>query len=382
MDTIKVGVIGTGMIGPLHIEALKRVPGVEPVALVGSSEEKARKKADSVGVPNAFGDYRKLLEMDEIQSVHVCTPNNMHYDMVKAALQAGKNVVCEKPLATTVKEAEELVELAESTGRLNAVHFNIRYYPLMKHVKRMIEAGDLGDLYQIQGSYMQDWLYYPTDYNWRLEPEFAGESRAVADIGSHWMDLIEYVTGRKIVEVMADFKTFLPTRKKPKQAVETYAGKMLKPEDYTDVSVNTEDYATIVLGFDSGARGVLTVSQVFAGRKNRLFFEIGGSKQAVTWESEMPNQIWIGRRDEPNGLMLKDPALAHPDSAELMSWPGGHNEGFTDTPKQMFRQIYARMRGEDTSGEPPFPTFSDGLRELVLCERIVESSKKRAWVRV
>ncbi|MFP4483850.1 MAG: Gfo/Idh/MocA family protein [Spirochaetota bacterium] len=382
MKTTKVGVIGTGMIGPLHIEALKRIPGLDPVVLVGSSVDKARKKAEALGVPTGLGDYKELLKMDEIESVHVCTPNHLHYPMVKAALEAGKHVICEKPLATTVQEAEELSELADKKGLVNAVHFNIRYYPLMTHLKRMVEAGDLGDVYQIQGSYLQDWLFYPTDYNWRLEPEYAGESRAVADIGSHWMDLIEYVSGRRIVEVLADFKTFHPTRKKPNHSVETYSGKTLKAEDYTDFPVTTEDYATVLLGFDNGGRGVFTVSQVFAGRKNRLYFEIGGSKQAITWESERPNEVWIGNRDEPNRLMLKDPALAHPDSAAQMGWPGGHNEGFPDTPKQMFRQIYARIRGEDAGGAPPYPTFADGLRELVLCERIVESSKKRAWVRV
>lgn len=382
MRTIKVGVIGTGMIGPLHVEALKRTPGVEPVVLVGSSEEKARAKADALGVPSALGDYRELLKMDEIESVHVCSPNSLHYEMVKDLLEAGKHVICEKPLATTVEEARELTQLANSTGKVTAVHFNIRYYPLMSHVRRMIAKGELGDLFQIQGSYMQDWLFYPTDYNWRVEPDRAGKSRAIADIGSHWMDLIEFISGRRIVEVNADFKTFHETRKKPKTSVETYAGKTLKPEDYSDVPVETEDYATVMLGFDNGARGVFTVSQVFAGRKNRLYFEIGGSKQAVTWESERPNEIWIGRRDDPNGIMLKDPALAYPESAALMSWPGGHNEGFPDTPKQMFRQIYAKIRGEVDRTEPPFPTFEDGLRELVLCDRILESSEKRGWVTV
>lgn len=380
MKTVKVGIAGTGMIGPLHIEALRRIPGLEPVALVGSSEEKAKRKAAALGIPNAFGDFNRMLAMRDISVVHICTPNHLHFPMAKAALEAGKHVVCEKPLATTETEAKELVDIADRKGLVNAVHFNIRYYPLMAHLRQMFARGEIGDLYSVQGSYLQDWLFHPTDYNWRLEPELSGASRAVADIGSHWMDLVEYVTGRKIVEVLADFKTFIPTRKKPLRPVETYAGKLLKPEDYTDVPIGTEDYATVLLGFDNGGRGVFTVSQVFAGRKNRLYFEMGGSKQAVAWESEVPNQVWIGRRDEPNGILFKDPSLVAPESAALIGWPGGHNEGFPDTAKQMFRQIYARIRGE--SADTLYPTFRDGYRELVLCDRILESSKKRAWVRV
>jgi len=370
------------MIGPLHVEALKRLPGIEPVALVGSSAEKAQAKAAAFDVPRALGDYRELLAMDDIDCVHVCTPNHLHHPIARGALEAGKHVVCEKPLATSEAQARELVDLADSTGLVNAVHFNIRYYPLMAHIREMVAGGELGEIYSIQGSYLQDWLFYETDYNWRLEPEFSGKSRAVADIGSHWMDLVEYVSGLAITEVMADFKTFLPVRKKPNKPVETYAGKILKPEDYKDVPIDTEDYASVLLGFNNGGRGVFTVSQVCAGRKNRVFLEISGSRQAVAWDSELPNQMWIGRRDEPNGLLFKDPSLVHPQSAELMGWPGGHNEGFPDTPKQMFKQIYSRIRGESEGETPLYPTFKDGLREILLCDRILQSSQERSWVEV
>jgi predicted dehydrogenase len=382
MKQIKVGVIGVGFIGPAHIEALRRLPGIEVTALAHSSDAKAKAKADELGVDLAFGDYRKLLEIQEIDAVHVCTPNHLHFPQARDALAAGKHVVCEKPLAISVKEAEQLVRLADSSGRVTAVHFNIRYYPLLAHIRAMIAGGELGEIYAVHGSYLQDWLLYDTDYNWRLEPEFSGESRAIADIGSHWMDLIESLTGKRISEVCADFATAHKTRKKPLKPVETFTGKLLKPEDYKEIPIDTEDWATVLLRFDGGARGVLSVSQVSAGRKNRVYFEINGSKRSVAWDSELPNQMWVGRRDGPNELLLRDPSLVHAESRELISFPGGHNEGFPDTSKQLFKQFYGAVRAGGPDKKPQYPTFRDGLRELQLCDTIVASNRKRAWLSV
>jgi predicted dehydrogenase len=382
MKRVKVGVIGTGFIGPAHIEALRRLPGVEVAALADAGDQLARAKADELGVEKSFGDYRDLLKEKEIELVHICTPNHLHYQMTKDALAAGKHVVCEKPLATDSGEGRELVALADASGLVCAVHFNIRYYPLMAHVRAMVGKGEIGDIFTVQGSYLQDWLFYDTDYNWRLEPVLSGKSRAVADIGSHWMDLVEYVTGSHIAEVNADFATFHKTRKKPLKPVETFAGKLLKPEDYAAVPIGTEDYATVMLRFPGGARGVLTVSQVSAGRKNRLYFEIDGSKKSLAWESELPSQMWIGRRDGPNELLLRDPSLVHPESRELINFPGGHNEGFPDTSKQMFKQVIAAVRAGGRDRAPLYPTFKDGLRELLLCDAILESSKAGVWVKV
>jgi predicted dehydrogenase len=300
--------------------------------------------------------------------------------MAKAALVAGKHVICEKPLAISVAEAEELVDLAKKKGLVNAVNFNIRYYPLMRQVRTMVQKGDVGDILAVQGSYLQDWLFHPTDYNWRLEPERSGKSRAIADIGSHWMDLVEHITGLRITEVCADFATFHKIRKKPLKPVETYAGKVLKPEDYQDVPINTEDYATVLFRFENDGRGVMTVNQVAAGRKNRLYFEIDGSREAIAWESEMPNQIWIGKRDGNNEIMMRDPSLVYPEAVNLIGYPGGHNEGFPDTFKQLFKEVYAHIAGK-SSGPCSHPTFADGLREMVLCEAIMESNRKRAWVK-
>lgn len=381
MKKFKVGVIGTGFIGPAHVEALSRLSNTTVVALAECSDEIARSKAEMLGIEKHYGDYRQLLDDDDIQSVHICSPNYLHFEMAKAALVAGKHVICEKPLAISVAEAEELVDLAKKKGLVNAVNFNIRYYPLMRQVRTMVQKGDVGDILAVQGSYLQDWLFHPTDYNWRLEPEKSGKSRAIADIGSHWMDLIEHITGLRIVEVCADFATFHKIRKKPLKPVETYAGKVLKPEDYQDVPINTEDYATVLFKFENDGRGVMTVNQVAAGRKNRLYFEIDGSREAIAWESEMPNQIWIGKRDGNNEIMMRDPSLVYPEAVNLIDYPGGHNEGFPDTFKQLFKEVYAHIAGE--SSKPcSHPTFADGLREMVLCEAIMESNRKRAWVEV
>ncbi|MDK2896025.1 MAG: hypothetical protein PWP04_145 [Candidatus Atribacteria bacterium] len=382
-DTLKIGVIGTGFIGPAHIEAAKRTFMAEVVALADLNDEIAKAKAEQYMIGKYYGNYQDLLRDEEVELVHICTPNYLHYQMSKEALLAGKHVLCEKPLAMNRKEAEELVELAEKKGLMNAVHFNIRYYPLVRESAQMVKAGEVGKVLAVHGSYLQDWLFYETDYNWRLEPELSGESRAIADIGSHWLDLIEYVTQKKVVEVMADFATFHKIRKKPLKPVETYAGKILKPEDYQDVPISTEDYASVLLHFADGAHGVLTVNQVAAGRKNRCSFEIDGSHSALFWDSEKPNELWIGRRDKANEYLLKDPSLVSEETRKIISFPGGHNEGFPDTSKQLFREVYLQILGQGSGeGSPSFPTFQDGLREVVLCEAILRSAKEEKWVKV
>jgi len=378
----RVGIIGTGFIGPAHIEALRRLGSVEVVALAERDEALAREKAAQLNVPSVFSDYRDLLKMQDIDAVHICSPNHLHYPMAKEALAAGMHVICEKPLAIETWQARELTALAKEKGLVNAVHFNIRYYPLMRQVKTMMERGEIGEMFSVLGSYLQDWLFHPTDYNWRLEPEQSGPSRAVADIGSHWMDLIEYVSGERIIELMADLATFHKQRHKPLKPIETYAGKVLKPEDYEKVPIHTEDYATVLFHFANGAHGAMSVNQVAAGRKNRLSFELHGSRCAVGWDSESPNQLWVGNRDGRNETLLRDPSLVHESSLALIDFPGGHNEGFPDTSKQLFKEVYADIAGGGPRGEPCYPTFDDGLRELVLCEAILDSHEKKSWVKV
>jgi predicted dehydrogenase len=376
-----VGVIGAGFIGPAHIEALRRLPRLSVVALADVDARTARAKAELLGIAKACGDYRELLALPEVRVVHVCTPNHLHYAMASEALEAGKHVVCEKPLAMEAWQAHELVELARRKGLVGAVHFNVRYYPLVRQMKYMVARGEMGRILAIHGSYLQDWLLLDTDYNWRLESKLSGKSRAVADIGSHWMDLIEYVSGLRAVEVFADFATFHPVRKKPLKPLETYAGKLLSPEDYVDVAIDTEDYATVLFRFESGAHGAMTVNQAAAGRKNRLYFEMDGAEKSVAWDSEAPNAAWIGRRSGANEQLMKDPSLVYPEVRDLISFPGGHNEGFPDTSKQLFREVYQAIAAGN-AGTAEFPTFADGWRELALCEAILESKERGAWVKV
>ncbi|RVU24730.1 Gfo/Idh/MocA family oxidoreductase [Sandaracinomonas limnophila] len=381
MSKIKVGIVGTGFIGPAHIEALRRLPNVEVAALCEVTIELAEAKAKQLGIPRWY-TFDELLKQEDIQSVHICTPNFLHYSQSKAALLAGKHVVCEKPLAKDLHEAEELVALAKESGKVNAVHFNLRYYPLVRQMKTMREKGDLGEIYSIIGSYLQDWLFYATDYNWRLEPDKSGDSRAIADIGSHLMDIIEYITGLKTTEVMADFNTVHPIRKKPLKPVETYSGKMLNPEDYADVQINTEDTAHVLLRFSNGNKGTITVSQVSAGRKNQLKLEISGSNKTFAFNSERPNEVWIGNRDQANQVLMKDPSLVYPEARDIITFPGGHNEGFPDTSKQLFKEVYAAIEAGKQPENPTFPTFADGYRELLICEKILESTRKQAWVKI
>jgi predicted dehydrogenase len=248
-------------------------------------------------------------------------------------------------------------------------------------MRAMVRSGEVGEVYLAHGSYLQDWLYLPTDYNWRIEPGAGGESRAVADVGSHWFDTMQFVTGRSVAAVMADLTTVHKTRKRPKKAVETYAGKLLKAEDYEDVPVSTEDCATVMFRLDNGAPGSLVVSQVSAGRKNRLYVEIDGSKAALEWDQETPNSLWIGRRERPNESVIKDPSLLAPEARAFAHFPGGHPEGYSEGPRNLFAAVYGYI-AEGAKGEPGFSTFKDGHDEIAICEAVLESHRKKAWVEV
>jgi len=381
MDKLKVGIIGTGFIGPVHVEAAKRTGLADVVALADVNDEVAATKAKALGIPVSYGDYKKLLADQTIDIVHICTPNHLHFQMAKEAMEAGKHVVCEKPLAMNSDEAKILVDMAKEKRLVNAIHFNLRFYPIIHQAKAMVESGEIGEIFAVNGSYQQDWLFHETDYNWRLESEFSGDSRAVADIGSHWFDTAEFITGLETKKVCADFATFYPVRKKPLKPVETYSGKMLTPEDYVDLDINTEDYATVLIKFKGKAHGSLTVNQVAAGRKNRMYMEIYGSKKSLVINTERCNELWVGNRDGGNLVIMKDPSLLAQSASDIVSYPGGHNEGFADTSKQMFIKLYRHILSGAT-GAVEFPTFEAGARELVLCEKIVESAKAEAWFEV
>ncbi len=378
----KVGIIGVGFIGPAHMEGIRR-QGFDVVAIAEANQGLAEEAAERLLVPKAYGDWHDLVADPEIDVVHIASPNFLHYKHAKGALEAGKHVVCEKPLAMDSEESAELVALAEEKGLVAAVNFNIRFYPLVHEAKARIEAGELGDkVYIIQGSYLQDWLLLDTDWNWRLEPELGGELRAVADIGSHWMDLVTFITGTRIKAVFADFETFIPIRRKPKKKIDTFGGKMEVDMEYEEKPIHTEDYASVLIKFENGARGVMTVSQVSSGRKNRLFFEINGSDSSLMWDSEMPNQMMIGHRPQPNELLIKDPSLMLDDSRWTASYPGGHTEGFPDTFKQLQTAVYRYISADDLGVTPDFPTFRDGHNTILVDEAILKSAKENRWVEI
>jgi len=381
MGDIQVGIAGTGFIGPAHLEGLRR-NHIKVVGLAEMTADLAQKKAAELGIEKAYSSFEAMLADPDIHVVHLATPNHLHYPHAKAALLAGKHVVCEKPLAMNTRESSELVKLAAEKHLVNAINFNLRFYPISQQVHSMVQSGELGQIFIMQGSYLQDWLFLPTDWNWRLEPDLGGSLRAVADIGSHWMDLITFITGLRIDSVMADFKTFHPIRKKPSKPVETYTGKMLQPEDYVDQPIKTEDYASILLRYENGAHGVLTVSQVSAGRKNSIQYEIDGSTSAVAWDSETPDHLWIGHRGRPNEILQRDPGLMTPMGRSAARLPGGHVEGFADTFAAHFIAIYDDVLAGRPAAKPAYATFADGHREMLFGDAVIESARTSGWVKV
>ena len=379
MKKFRVGVAGVGFIGAVHIEQLRRLGNVEVVALAETQDFAG--KAEALFVPKGYSDYREMIDKGNLDCIHICTGNNTHFEMADYALDKGLHVVCEKPLTISVMEAEKLVKKAKEKGLINAVNYNCRFYPMAYQMREMVRAGEVGDVYTIHGGYLQDWLYLDTDYNWRLEPEISGDSRAFSDIGTHWLDLVEFITGLKVTEVLADFAVFHKNRKKPLKPIETFSGMALRPEDYQAVPINTEDYATVLFHFENGARGCCNISQVFAGRKNQVLLSIGGSKCALHWDSENSNSLWVGRRETLNGEYVKDPSILKPATKAITGFPGGHVEGFPETFKQNFIKIYGAIAaGKQIEGE--YATFEDGLKEMIFCEKAIQSAKEKRWVKV
>ena len=372
---LRAAVVGTGFIGVVHVDALRRL-GVEVLGVVGSTPERARAK----GLAHAYDSFEAMLEDNRVDVVHLTTPNHLHHPQVLQVLAAGKHVVCEKPLAVTSEQSAELLELAERSGLVHCTNFNIRFYPVVQEARERVRAGEVGDVWNVHGGYLQDWLALPTDWNWRLETEKAGELRAVGDIGSHWMDLTQFVTGLRIVEVFADLATVLPTRRRPKGEVETFAsGDDVERED---AAMSTEDLAHILVRFENGARGSLVVSQVSFGRKNSLRFEVDGSAGAIAWDAERNEELWLGRRDSPNETLLRNAALMHPTAAARTHLPVAHAEGFADTFRELYGAVYADVAQGGPSDEPDYPTFRDGHVENVLCDAVALSNRERRWVEV
>jgi predicted dehydrogenase len=372
---LKAGVVGTGFIGVVHVDALRRL-GIEVTGVVGSTPLRAAAK----GIAPAYESYEALLGDERVDVVHLTTPNSLHYPQVKQALAAGKHVVCEKPLAVTSEESAELLGLAERSGVVHCTNFNVRFYPVVQEARERVRAGEVGEVWNVHGGYLQDWLAKPTDWNWRLEPERAGELRAVGDIGSHWMDLTQFVTGLRIVELFADLATAIPVRQRPTGEVETFAS--AADVEREDAPMSTEDMAHILLRYETGARGSLVVSQVSTGRKNSLRLEVDGSQGALAWDGERHEELWLGHRDRPNEMMLRNAALMHPAAAARTHLPVAHAEGFADTFRELYRAVYADVARGGPSDEPDYPTFRDGHVENVLCDAVALSNREQRWVEV
>jgi predicted dehydrogenase len=377
---IRTAVIGTGFMGRVHLEALRRTEYVDVAAIASRDLKTAQALGAGFGVEGAVDDYRRVLQDPTIDAVHICTPNATHHPISKAALLAGKHVLCEKPLATSVAEAQELVTLAAERKLRNCVCHNLRYYPMVQQMRRMIEAGDIGQVLIVQGTYSQDWMLYKTDWNWRADSKLGGPLRVMADIGSHWLDMAEHITGHRVESLCADLQTFHPTRSRLKRNVETFAGKLSTAEDVDEIQVDTEDFGAVLFRLGTAARGSMTASQVSAGRKNRLSIEVYGTQSSVAWDQERPDELWIGQRNSPNQSIIKDPMLLKDLASSYADLPGGHSEGYDDTFKQVFRRFYASIL--EPQAAPEYPTMTDGLRQMNLLEAVRNSHQEHVWTKV
>lgn len=381
MASLTAAVVGTGFIGPVHVEALRRA-GVQVAGILGSSPAKSHAAAEALQLPVGYASFQEILADKHVDAVHITTPNRFHFEQAQAVLKAGKHVLCEKPLAMTSQESAALVDLAHASGLAAGVAYNIRFYPLCHEAAARVRSGSVGRFFHVIGSYTQDWLLYPTDYNWRVSSIEGGKLRAIADIGTHWLDLVQFVVGEKVTSVCADLSTLHTQRFKNKGSSETFSQARPTLETHDSVSIDTEDCGCVMLRFANGAQGVLWVSQCTAGKKNALHFELSGSEQSLTWDSQRPNELQIGSRTSPNQNLIRDPALLSDSAAQITNYPGGHNEGFPDSFKQLFRTFYGAIQSGDYRANPKYPTFADGHYEILLCEAILRSNESKSWVSV
>jgi len=374
---IKVGVIGAGYIGPIHIDALSRMGGIKVKSVADVNLNLSKKAAKDYNIGNAYNDYKEIIKDPEIDVIHNCTSNKFHYQITKEALEANKNVLSEKPLAMTLDEAEELVDLADKKGVITSIDFCYRYYPVVQEMALRIKRGDLGKVRMVTGSYLQDWLSNPTDYSWRLEKSESGESNITADLGSHWFDLVQFLTGLKVNEVIGDFSTLISIRKKPKRQV--LAFEKIEDVKTEDVKVELEDYSAILFRLSNGAPGSFTTSQVCAGRKSDTEIQVYGSKCSYAWNHKRSNELWIGYRDKPNEILIESPVLQGKSTAKYATLPAGHPLGYRDAVLNLFKDFYsAILNGESKSSSRP--NFETGYDEMKILDAVVESNRERRWV--
>jgi predicted dehydrogenase len=382
---IGMGIVGAGFVGPHHVDAVRRLGYVDVVAVAGSSQASAEKKAEALGARKAYGSYEALLNDPDVQVVHNATPNYLHYPVNAAAIAKGKHVVSDKPLAMTAAEAKKLLDQATKAGIVHAVTFNYRGNPLVQQARNAIARGDIGKPNFLIGQYLQDWLLKDTDYSWRLEPDKGGASSALGDIGSHWCDLAQHVSGLRITHVLGDITTVIPKRKKPVGSREAFAAADAN-QKVEEVDIKVEDLASVLLRFDNGAKGAFSVGQVCAGHKNDLEIEICGSKASLKWRQEHQNELLIGHRDKPNEILQKDPSLIDREAGRYAHLPGGHQEAWADAFANVMRDIYgfiADGRKASDPHPPAFATFEDGYRANCIVEAILQSaSKGSTWIKV
>ncbi|HET9533322.1 MAG TPA: Gfo/Idh/MocA family oxidoreductase [Blastocatellia bacterium] len=377
MRRVRTGLIGAGFVGPLHVEAVRRLGYVDIVAVASSSLESAQRKAERLNIPQACSSYEEMLADPSIEVVHVCTPNYLHYSAVMAAIERGKHVLCDKPLGLDASEARRLRDRAREARVVNAVTFNYRFNPLVQQARVMVERGELGRVRFVHGYYLQDWLMYETDFSWRLEPDKGGRSSAVGDIGSHWCDTAQFITGLQVKRVLASLSTAIKTRKKPRGSREAFAAGGAG-EEMEDYACTSDDLGSVLVEFEGGARGAFSVGQVLAGHKNDLRIEVNGSASSLEWIQERPNEMWTGHRDRPNGSFVRDPGLLDESVRRYANLPGGHNEGWADAFKNLMSNVYSFIASGldpvDDADRIDFPSFEDGYSANCIVDAIVKSS--------
>jgi predicted dehydrogenase len=370
---LRAAVVGTGFIGRVHVRCA-RLAGAEVVGVAASTPERSAEAAQSMQVPRGYASGLEAARDKDVDVIHICTPNSYHMEVAQAALESGKHVICEKPLATSLQDAITLTELAKRKGLVGTVPFINRFHPMVREARARVQSDETGKLYLIQGSYLQDWLMQAGDTNWRVDAAAGGASRAFADIGSHLCDLLEWITGERFTSLIATLGTPIAERSAAASRVAFQASGEVKETK----PVSTEDVACLILRTDRGTLASLTVSQVSAGRKNRLWFEIDGAKQSAIFDLESPEQLWIGKR-EGTTLFVRDPSQGSPEQKRLTVLPAGHAQGWGDCFEAFVRDSYAAMRGENHQG---LPTFADGARSMSIVEAVLRSSAANQWTSI
>jgi predicted dehydrogenase len=373
MKRIGMGLIGPGFVAAHHIDAVRRLGDVDIVAIAGSSQASAESKAKAYKVDRAYGDFHQLIADPDVHVIHNTTPNHLHLPVTLAALAAGKHVISDKPLALNPDEGRIMRDAAVAAGVAHVITFNYRGNPLVQQARAMVSDGASGAISFIHGHYLQDWMADPNVYSWRSDPTRGGASSALGDIGSHWCDLAEHVSGLKIVAVLADLTTVIPTRYSSGNSGEAFSGQ--SDGEKTSVPVNSEDLGSVLLRFENGARGCFSVGQVLPGHKNDLLLEVNGRTTSLKWQQEQQNELWIGHHDQPNRTMAKDPSLVSPDVKRYTHLPGGHQEGWPDAFLNLMRDAYDWIRDEARIADKPpmLPTFEDGYRSTCLIDAMLRS---------